>query len=300
MDTQVSQLITPEIKTKKINLSVFFKNTGRNIFYAFMVILISYGWLNRSNSNLSPESGIGYYLGIVGGTLMLLLLLYPLRKKARFMCTLGLVKHWFKMHMLFGVLGPVAILYHANFGLGSINSKIAMFSMLSVAMSGLIGRYLYAKIHHGLYGRKANIKELKEELMLSKGQLGLDFTLSKRAVIQIKIIERQTLKKRNILLATLLWPVINLKTQWTKYQLRKIFNQDFSKSVSADKKDKKIIDALSNQASAKVNAYLDALYKIFGFKIFQSLFSLWHVLHLPLFVMLIITGILHVFVVHSY
>ena len=35
--------------------------------------------------------------------------------------------------------------------------------MLIVAGSGLIGRYLYARIHHGLYGQKATLNELRSE-----------------------------------------------------------------------------------------------------------------------------------------
>ena len=52
---------------------------------------------------------------IIGGSMMLLLLLYPLRKQARFMRNAGPVKLWFRMHMTFGVLGPVCILYHCDF-----------------------------------------------------------------------------------------------------------------------------------------------------------------------------------------
>ena len=36
------------------------------------------------------------------------------------------------------------------------------------------------------------------------------------------------------------------------------------------------------------------------FGIYERLFSLWHVLHLPLFFMLLVTGIVHVVAVHVY
>jgi len=37
--------------------------------------------------------------------------------------------------------------------------------MLLVAGSGIMGRFVYTKIHHGLYGRSANLKEIKAHFM---------------------------------------------------------------------------------------------------------------------------------------
>ena len=300
MSNEVAAVASPTYKNNKIKFNIIVSLFMAKVFYLAIIFIIVYGWLQKSNSNLSPESGVGYYLGIIGGSLMLLLLIYPLRKKSRFLRSFGLVKHWFKMHMLFGVLGPVAILYHANFGLGSVNSNIAMFSMIAVAISGLVGRYLYTKIHHGLYGQKASIKELRDSLMISKGNLDKYFTLSKEALLVIKNIEEQTLKERNIFVAMFLWLIIKSKAGWAKYRLKRLFAKEYLNQASVSAGDHESIKTIRNKESAKVIAYINALYKIFGSKIFESLFSLWHVLHLPLFIMLIVSGVLHVFVVHSY
>jgi hypothetical protein len=60
--------------------------------------------------------------------------------------TFGSVVFWFRLHMTLGLIGPTLILFHANFRLGSLNSNVAMFAMLLVAASGIVGRYLYRKI----------------------------------------------------------------------------------------------------------------------------------------------------------
>src|SRR5579871_2308794 len=112
---------------------------------------------------ISPKSGIGYAIGIVGGSLMLLQLVYALRKRIPALHILGSVPRWFQIHMLFGVVGPVCILVHCGFSLGATNSNIALFSMLVVAGSGIFGRYFYSKIHHGLYGHKASLSELQQQ-----------------------------------------------------------------------------------------------------------------------------------------
>jgi len=65
--------------------------------------------------------------------------------------------------MILGIVGPVVILFHANFKLGPLNSNVALFSMLIVALSGVVGKYIYGKIHMGLHGRKARVRELLAE-----------------------------------------------------------------------------------------------------------------------------------------
>jgi len=278
----------------------FIRNNISKLFYLSVFVLIFVGWKNKEYSNLTPESGAGYWLGIIGGTLMLVLLLYPLRKKVRFLNIFGKIKYWFKLHMLFGVLGPVAILFHANFSLGSTNSNVAFFSMVIVASSGLVGRYFYAKIHHGLYGRKASLKDLRESLKESKSKLGNHFTLTKEIVSKIKSSERLLLRNRNIIVATLLWPLIFIHTQLTKRSLRKILKKTFLKASAERGWDKKMARSLSREANIDIQPYINGLYNMYGFRIFENLFSLWHLFHLPLFFALVITGIVHVIVVHSY
>lgn len=282
------------------SLKKFIGNYISTLFYLSVGVLIFIGWKNKGLSNLTPESGAGYWLGIIGGSLMLLLLLYPLRKKVRFLDRLGKIKYWFKIHMFLGIIGPVAILFHANFSLGSTNSNIAFFCMVIVSLSGLIGRYLYAKIHHGLYGRKANLKELRESLKESRGKLGNHFTLTKKIVTQIKKLERFLLRNRNIVLATFVWPYIFMRTWWARKSIRKNLRKTFIKAGREKGWDRKMVKIMSKEANEEIQPYVDGLYEMYGFRIFEGLFSLWHFLHLPLFVMLIFTGIVHVIVVHSY
>ena len=130
------------------------------LFGGAIAVVLWLGWLNRDDNGLTPLSGVGYWLGIAGGSLMLLLLLYPLRKRIRALRAIGTVGFWFRAHMILGVLGPVLALLHANFRLGSINSNVALVAMLVVAISGVVGRYLYSKIYVGLYGRKAEVREI--------------------------------------------------------------------------------------------------------------------------------------------
>ena len=46
-----------------------------------VAVVLWIGWLNRGDNGLTPESGVGYWLGIAGSGLMLLLLAYPRRPR---------------------------------------------------------------------------------------------------------------------------------------------------------------------------------------------------------------------------
>ena len=71
------------------------------------------------------------------------------------------MKHWFAVHMVLGIGGPVLVLAHSTFHMRSTNAAVALICMLVVAGSGIIGRFLYVKVHRGLYGEKLSLQELQ-------------------------------------------------------------------------------------------------------------------------------------------
>jgi hypothetical protein len=108
----------------------------------------------REHVPLTPESGLGYALGVCGGVTTLVLAMFAVRKRLRFMRRWGVLRHWFRVHMILGALAPVLVLFHCNFRLGAPNSNVALTSMLVVAASGVVGRFICTHISHGLYGAR--------------------------------------------------------------------------------------------------------------------------------------------------
>ena len=100
--------------------------------FAFGALAIGIGWWRRDTLMLSAEEGLGYLLGFVAVSCMLILLGYPLRKRIRWLKFLGKKKDWFRTHMIMGALGTISALYHCNFQVGSLNSRVALFSALLV------------------------------------------------------------------------------------------------------------------------------------------------------------------------
>jgi len=266
-----------------------------NIFLISMAVVLYFGWTQRSDNYLSAETGAGYLLGIVGGSLMIILLLYPLSKRVSLLTRWIPVRYWFGVHMLFGIIGPVMILFHSNFHLGSTNSTIALVSMLLVAGSGLVGRYIYTHIHHGLYGSRITLNELKQETENNHVELlnmyDMDAVLNSR----LKKMEDKVLQSHAGLTTSLLHVVsLAINAHRLKRKVMNLVNESYDKSDN----DKILSDRKT--VALSVNRYTLALRKTAAFRVYERLFSLWHILHLPLFFMMIITAVIHIFAVHMY
>jgi hypothetical protein len=271
------------------------------VFHLFVVLLVYCSWKYDSRLYITPEEGIGYALGIIGGTMMLLLMLYPLRKHARWAQRFGPVRHWFRGHMLLGVLGPVCILLHSNFQLGSINGNVALLSMLLVAGSGLVGRYIYSKVHYGLYGRKADLVGLGSNTEMAKAELGPVFKEMPVMKDRLQRIEEQAVIKRESFLSCLAnMLLISIRSRWcllvSLLELRRFFNSPFVRERLT--RDHRLY--YYSKAKYYLHTHLYTVRKVAGFSVFERLLSMWHIFHLPLYFMLLIAGIFHVYAVHMY
>ena len=59
-------------------------------------------------------------------------------------------------------------------------------------------------------------------------------------------------------------------------------------------------ERLTQAARRYVQSRLVAARRVAEFEASEKLFAAWHVLHMPLFLMLVVVGIVHVFAVHLY
>ena len=266
-----------------------------NFFMICVTAVVLYGWSRRGDNYISAETGIGYLLGIIGGSLMLVLLLYPISKRSQLLSRLVPLRYWFGIHMLFGIVGPVMILFHSNFQLGSSNSSFALISMLLVAFSGLIGRYIYTHIHHGLYGSRITIEELKLETGNNYSELLQIYAMDKYLRERLDSMEAKVLQSYTGLTKSLghvIYMAFNAKR--VRVKVSRILHT-LEQAGVADKPlpDKEIV-------LQSLHRYTLALRKVAAFKVYERLFSYWHILHMPLFIMMIVTAVVHIFAVHVY
>ncbi len=271
------------------------------MFAVLTLVALYGGWRFPTERYITPVSGVGYALGIVGGSLMLLLFLYSARKHFHWLRFLGPLAGWFRFHMVLGILGPLCILYHSNFKLGATNSNVALFSMLTVAGSGLVGRYIYSRIHFGLYGGKANLTELRERadgLRALSGSVGFLPEL----VARLESCERRLLDTGpHLPVLSLVKPIFIALVTWaSRLRLRSYIRT----ALRAAARTSPTIAAQRNRLRRAAAAYIDrrllATRRVAELQAYERLFSLWHALHLPLIFMLIVAAVVHIVAVNVY
>jgi len=255
--------------------------------------ILLYGWANRNEGHIAAEDGIGYYLGSTGSVIMLMLLLYPLRKRIRALRIIGNVRGWFRLHMLLGVIGPMLVILHSNFSLGSLNSSIALFAMLTVAGSGYIGRFLYAHIHRGLYGKKLTTQEMKAEIAALHEGLALESDVQKAISEALSLFEKR-------LIGTGL--LSSLSHIFSGPFARRALRARVSKLVRGSIKSlpRKARRKAASRFAQTFDNYLASTARAEAFTFYERMFALWHLLHLPLFFILVLAALAHVVAVHLY
>jgi hypothetical protein len=276
---------------------------SRRSFYGYTILFATLlvGWLVRDKGLVNPEEGLGYWLGIAGGSLMALLLLYPAGKRSQLLRRLGMVKHWFRIHMIIGLLGPALILFHSNFSVNAMNSKVALYSMLLVTLSGIIGKYFYARIHRGLYGKRANIEELsaelRESLDTSRGLAAIlpGFMGEMHAVAEELLGDKFTrsMGLRQSLLWTVKYYVIRARLYLSINREIQTLSQQ-SKTVEQNKR------GLRRQANRYAAQQVGMMRQVAQLSFYERVFSMWHVFHMPLFILMVISALVHVLAVHMY
>jgi hypothetical protein len=276
---------------------------GAGIVWFSSIVLISMAWwvyikASANELDYKPGVGFGYYLGLVGGVMMLLMLLYPVRKHLQFARNWGPLRYWFMLHMIFGIGGPVLVLFHSTFHVRSLNAGVALYSMLLVAASGIIGRFIYKRIHHGLYGRKSNLEELQQAVDATQDKVsrvnallmqatGIDEKLKKFRMTAID-------QKRGLVVRA--WKFMTLG--WQRRNLASHCRQELRQAVvhlaKAQGWDRQQQEQHYLEVSRDADGYLRAVQQAAQFSSYERLFRLWHILHSPFVWLLGISGIVHV------
>ena len=263
--------------------------SGATLLAAF---LIAIGWWDRDESNLVPDEDAGYWLGIIGLSCMSVLLLYSVRKRARALRETGRISTWFQIHMLLGLAGPVAILYHCNFHLGSLNSNVALACALVVSASGVVGRLIYTRIHHGLSDRRTTLKEMREEVERARRAIEIDDPLRGLWAVLEEFEERAMRPKHNPLDGAWSFLVIGHRCRRVQRRARRWIRRTAASHPN--------VAAARRDLQSSVRRYVAAVRRTETIGVYERVFALWHVLHLPLAFLLYVSAAVHVVAVNMY
>lgn len=106
-----------------------------------------------------PSGYIGQTAGIVALAVFLVLWLYPLRKKYRWLGFTGAVGRWLDVHITAALCLPLLLAIHANWRFEGLIG-LGFIAILVVCLSGVVGRYLYTRIPRSRSGLELSIEEV--------------------------------------------------------------------------------------------------------------------------------------------
>lgn len=281
--------------------AVRWSRRGDAALYALLAGLLLGVWQLGRMQLYSARSDAGYWIGVGGGVTMLLLFAYPLRKRWPALARLGKAKHWFVAHMVLGIAGPVLVLAHSTFHIGSINAGVALFSMLVVAASGVVGRFIYLRIHRGLGGELLSLQTLRGTLGLNADSLRSQLHFAPSAERRLRDLAQHAAhpgdRWAEHLRRLLVLP-------WVLRAERRLCRGEIDAALVRLARERgwsrEALRSRRRRARRLVEDYIGAILRVAQLAAYTRLFSLWHVLHVPFVFVMVGCAIAHVIAVHAY
>ena len=275
--------------------------TADTLVYLLLALLVWGTWRISRLGLFTPGDDTGYWLGVTGSVMMLVLLSYPVRKHLRLAQGWGSIKGWFWLHIVLGVLGPLLILLHSNFQTASLNAAVALYSMLLVAGSGVVGRFIFQRINRGLHGEQTSLQDLMRKAGMDREDAKSRLAFAPSVEQRLKDFEKNNLEPKTGLLHVardVVWlPLLQLRTYRQCVRELDVLLPRMAKNQHWTRDDLK---RRRKMARKMVGRYLDSVVRVAQFSSYSFLFSLWHVAHIPFVYVLVLTALVHVYAVHAY
>ncbi len=229
-----------------------------------------------------PAGSSGLAYGIAGSAMMILMLVYTLRKRTRLMGRSLPLRQLLDFHIYLGVIGPLFIVLHTSFKVQGLVA-VSFWSMVAVAASGYFGRYLYLQIPRNLVGDELTLLDMEKSNADMAATLHARFALDDETLKRIENLFAQTMTHRRhgvfVSVATLL--LDDLKRPLTR---RRVRHQLARILVLPKRQYHELIDISLKRAVLRRRIAL--LSQV------QALFHYWHVIHKPFaIIMYVIMGI---------
>jgi hypothetical protein len=237
---------------------------------------------------LRPSGYIGQSAGLVAVTIFLFLWLYPIRKRARWLAWTGAVARWLDVHVLAALVLPLLVAIHAAWRFEGLIG-LGFWSMMVVWASGIVGRYLYARIPRSKAGIELTLDEIatRRQVLLEQ--------IAKTTGLEVELIER-TLATGQPVGRPGLWGTLmrlvsdDLARRRATRRLRLLYERSGPRRRKQDQQVLRWVQRLARREMALTQQarMLDATHAVFRF---------WHVAHRPVAIAALVAVLVHVAVV---
>jgi hypothetical protein len=271
---------------------------------AFIVTIAVYGFsyytmsaadrpYSPKHAALRPGGPIGIKLGIVGVCMFGMIYLYYFRKQWKWLANIGSTRHWLDFHIVLGVTAPIVIAFHATFKFGNI-AGMAYWIMLAVALSGIVGRYLYSQIPRRLNAAELTWQELQDQQLVITTQLASQKVFpADKLIAAFHIPDADMVRHKSAMGALFGMFFLDIARPFRVAALRRRA-LGFGGSVlslggflkSANQELENVVTMARRQASlSKRMVFLSRT---------QQVFQLWHLIHRPFSYAFVVLAVLHI------
>lgn len=274
-----------------------------------------------------PSKGVWHPIGWTGSAMMVVMMLYSVRKRVGAFNRLGSMRHWLSAHMFFGIMGPILVTFHTTFKLHGLVAT-SFWCMIVTMVFGVLGRYIYVQIPRSINGTELGVKEIEgsvaeldteigrklKKINISNllNELGIKETGKIMAAIDrehavflvdenegdkdrrristiLKSISTVEVKERGALTALLFLVWTDIKNCFKVWSLARVLKNRYH--LGRAERDE-IVALLENKAALlRRKSLLVTTHKLLHH---------WHVLHVPLAIVMFIIMFLHIIVYYIF
>jgi hypothetical protein len=245
--------------------------------------------LSPKHALLKPGGTIGLTFGIVGFFLFLIVYLYPIRQRWAWLGRQGSSRHWLDFHILLGFVAPLFITFHSSLKFRGI-AGVAYWIMILVALSGLVGRYLYSQIPRTLNYTAMTLKDSHQQIDELASQIkSLGVLSAKDAVGLFNLPDLRQAEGMSLMSALCKMLAFDLAFQFRMWRIKqrtvwRCSLMNFGRSPNVPLK--RTISLVREQALLSK--------KVFFLSKSQQMLRLWHVIHRPFSYSFAILALFHV------
>ena len=240
------------------------------------------------HASLQPSGNVGHAFGWIGAGLMLLgVALYSGRKRIVAMRGRGPMRTWLNLHIYLCLTGPFLVALHTANKLGGLG-VYSFWSMMVVAASGILGRWIYQQFPRTARGETMSLEELRAEREAVHERLAADFGLAPAALAEIEAVSERGVRRRASGAGPGIRTVPLLLVDDVAAPLRLA---GLRRRLRRERKlPRREIDAVV----ALLRREASAGRRLAFFDTFRRLFAYWHVIHLVFFAAMLVLLVLHV------
>ncbi|MFP5226013.1 MAG: hypothetical protein ACLGXA_00170 [Acidobacteriota bacterium] len=305
----MSQMLTPAAPTRDRGHRIRVRIAG---FTSFLVVaaLAAYGWnyyllpieerpFSPKHVLLRPSGAIGLKLGYLGVALFVFIFLYAFRRIFPWLGRIGSARQWMDFHAIAGATAPVIIAFHASFKFRGI-AGIAFWIMVAVALSGVIGRYLYAQIPRSISAAELSFKDLRaSEELLREELLAQSVYSAEQLERALHVPSPEHIRQIPALVALGEMLVLDVRQRFHLAALRRAASgvwgsvRSLGGMVSSGNAEvEHVVRIVRQKASlSRRIVFLDRT---------RSVFHLWHVVHRPFSYAFVVLAVIHIVVVMGF